>query len=44
MSTLSPESYCIPRRHRLNDQTTKQALSNFESKNLENKATFRTEA
>ena len=27
---LNPENYCIPRRHRLFRQTTKQPLSNFE--------------
>ena len=27
---MNPEYYCIPRRHRLICQTTKQLLSNFE--------------
>ena len=27
---FSPENYCIPRRHGLIGQTTKQPLSNFE--------------
>ena len=27
------ENYCIPHKHRLIDQTTKQTLSNFEPQN-----------
>ena len=27
---MNLENYCIPRRHRLFDQTTKQPLNNFE--------------
>ena len=32
MSTLNPENYCIPHRHKVLVQTTKQPLSNFEPK------------
>ena len=39
-SILSPESYCITRRHRLLGQTTKTPLSDFEPKNLENISNF----
>ena len=27
---MNPENYCIPRRHRLLGETTKQTLRNFE--------------
>ena len=27
---IGPENYCIPRRHRLLDQTTKQPLKTFD--------------
>ena len=27
---MNPENYCIPRRHRLLGETTKQTLGNFE--------------
>ena len=30
---MNPENYCIPRRHRLLGQTTKQSLSNFDLEN-----------
>ena len=30
---MNPESYCIPRRHKLLGQTTEQLLSNFEPQN-----------
>ena len=30
MLILNPENYCIPRRHRLLGQTTKQPLGKFE--------------
>ena len=31
MSFLNPKNYCIPRRHWLLGQTTKQPLSNFQA-------------
>ena len=34
MSIWNPENYCIPRRHKLLGQTTKQPLSNFGPENL----------
>ena len=40
MSTLNPENYCIPHRHKVLVQTTKQPLSNFEPKKLENISKF----
>ena len=30
ISIMNPENHCIPGRHRLLGQTTKQTLSNFE--------------
>ena len=33
---MNPENYCIPRRHRLLGETTKQTLRNFE--NISNSA------
>ena len=37
---MSPKHFCISNRNRLLDQTTKQPLSNFEPKNIENISNF----
>ena len=37
---LNSENYCIPHRHRLLDQTTKQPLSNYEPDNVKNISNF----